>query len=153
MSLYEQIDKDYLEAYKARETTRVGVLRLLKTAVKNRLVEVKRPGGTLDDEEMLDVILKQAKQRQDSIEQYLAAHRKDLADKEEAELAILNQYLPARIDADTLNQAIRDAARQCGATGPKDMGKVIGLILARYKGQVDGKEVSEAVRKYLAAAS
>ena len=82
MSLFEQIEKDYIQAYKAKDSVRLTVLRLLKTAVKNKLVDLCRPGGTLDDGEMMDLIIKEGKQRQDSIEQYTAAGRSDLADKE-----------------------------------------------------------------------
>ena len=81
MSLFEQIEKDYIQAYKAKDSVRLTVLRLLKTAVKNKLVDLCRPGGTLDDGEMMDLIIKEGKQRQDSIEQYTAAGRSDLADK------------------------------------------------------------------------
>ena len=94
MSLFEQINKDYVTAYKAKDTQRVSVLRMLKASVKNRLVDLCRPGGTLTDEEMMDVILKEGKQRRDSITEYEKAGRQDLADKENAELVILETYLP-----------------------------------------------------------
>lgn len=152
MSLSEQIEKDYIAVYKAGKKDRVEVLRMLKAAVKNRLVELKRPGGALSDEEMLDVIMRQAKQREDSIEQFTAAERKDLADKEAAELAILREYLPAKLDSAQLTAAIADAIKKVGAAGPQDMGKVIGQIMSAFKGQVDGKEVSQKVRDQLAKA-
>ena len=96
-TLFEQIEKDYIQAYKAKDSVRVTVLRLLKTAVKNRLVDLKRPGGSLSDEEMLDLIIKEGKQRQDSIDQYTSANRADLADKEAAELEILKEYMRADV--------------------------------------------------------
>lgn len=151
MTLNEKIDEDYVKAYKARDTDRVGVLRLVKTAVKNRLVELRRPQGSLTDEEMLDVLTRQAKQRQDSIEQYTAAHRGDLADKEAMELEIIKQYLPAALEGSELEKVITAAIDATGAKSPADMGKVIGLIMGKYKGQVDGKKVSELVRAKLAA--
>ncbi len=151
MSLFEQIDKDYVQAYKAKNTARVGVLRLLKTAVKNRLVDLRRPGGTLSDEEMLDVIIKEGKQRQDSIEQYTAAGRTDLADKEAAELAIIQDYLPKALSPEELSQLIDTTISAVGATTPRDMGKVISAIMATNKGRVDGKLLSEAVKARLAA--
>lgn len=147
--LYEQIDKDYLAAYKAHQNDKVGVLRLLKAAVKNRLVELKRPGGTLDDAEMLDVIIKQAKQRQDSMEQYKACNRPDLADKEALELEILSAYLPKHLSTAELNEAIAAAIAETGASSAREMGKVISLIMGKYKGQVDGKEVSAMVKQAL----
>ena len=151
MSLFEQIDKDYVQAYKAKDAVRVGVLRLLKTAVKNRLVDLRRPGGTLSDEEMLDVIIKEGKQRQDSIEQYTAAGRTDLADKEAAELAIIQDYLPKALSPEELSQLIDTTISEVGATTPRDMGKVISAIMATHKGRVDGKALSEAVKARLAA--
>lgn len=149
MSLFEQIDKDYVQAYKAKEAVRIGVLRLLKTAVKNRLVDLRRPGGTLSDEEMLDVIIKEGKQRQDSIEQYTAAGRPDLAEKEAAELAIIQDYLPKALSPEELNQLIEATISEVGATTPRDMGKVISAIMATHKGRVDGKVLSEAVKARL----
>lgn len=149
MALNEQIEKDYVAAYKEKNQVRLNVLRSLKTAVKNRLVELCRPHGTLNDDEMMDVIIKQAKQRQDSIEQYKQANRADLAEKEAAELEILNAYLPKRMSPGELAKAIDEAIAKTGASSPRDMGKVMGLILGAHKGQVDGKELSEAVKNRL----
>ena len=151
-TLFEQIEKDYIQAYKAKDSVRVTVLRLLKTAVKNRLVDLKRPGGKLSDEEMLDLIIKEGKQRQDSIDQYTSANRADLADKEAAELVILKEYMPKPLGAEELTALIDATVTAVGATSPKDMGKVISAIMAEHKGRVDGKALSEAVKKRLAQA-
>lgn len=151
MSLTERIETDYIAAYKTGKKDRVEVLRLLKAAAKNRLVELKRPGGSLSDAEMLDVLVRQAKQREDSIEQYSAANRKDLADKEAAELQILQEYLPAKLDDERLSAVILEAIQATGANGPQDMGKVIGQVMSAFRGQVDGKEVSRKVKEQLAA--
>ncbi len=148
-TLFEQIDVDYIKAYKAKDSVRLTVLRLLKTAVKNRLVELKRPGGSLADEEMLDIIIKEGKQRQDSIDQFTAANRTDLADKEAAELVILKEYLPKPLSAEELAALIDATVAEVGATSPKEMGKVISAIMAGHKGRVDGKALSEAVKKRL----
>ncbi len=150
MSLFEQIEKEYIHAYKARNAVRLTVLRMLKTAVKNRLVDLRRPGGSLSDEEMLDVIIKEGKQRQDSIEQYRAANRADLADKEAAELEILQEYLPKALSPEELAAVIETTAAELQAAGPKDMGRVISAIMGSYKGRVDGKALSEAVKQHLA---
>ena len=149
MSLTERIDSDYVLAYKAKDALRLSVLRMVKTAAKNRLVELKRPGGTLDDAELMDVFIKEAKQRQDSIEQYTAANRPDLAEKEARELAILKEYLPQALSPEELSAAIDAAVAELGATGPRDMGRVISAVMGAYKGRVDGKEVSAAVKKRL----
>ena len=148
-TLFEQIDKDYIVAYKAKDSVRLTVLRLLKTAVKNRMVELKRPADNLADEEMLDLIIKEGKQRQDSIDQFTAAGRTDLADKEAAELVILKEYLPQPLSAQELAALIDATVAEVGATSPKDMGKVISAIMAGHKGRVDGKALSEAVKKRL----
>lgn len=150
MSLFEQIEKEYIQAYKAKDAVRLTVLRLLKTAVKNRLVDLRRPGGSLSDEEMLDVIIKEGKQRQDSIEQYRAANRADLANKEAAELKILQEYLPKALSQEELTAVIETTVAELQAAGPKDMGRVISAIMGSYKGRVDGKALSEAVKQRLA---
>ncbi|MDD4702247.1 MAG: GatB/YqeY domain-containing protein, partial [Desulfovibrio sp.] len=133
-TLFDQIEKDYILAYKAKDSVRLLVLRLLKTAVKNRLVDLRRPGGSLSDEEMMDVIIKEGKQRQDSIEQYTAAQRPDLADKEAAELVVLKEYLPKALSQEELLALVASTVTELGATTPKDMGRVISAIMAGHKG-------------------
>lgn len=149
MTLQEQIDKEYLKALKSSEAVKLSVLRLLKTAAKNRLVELKNTQGTLNDEEMLNVILKQAKQRQDSIEQYMAASRSDLAEKEKEELEILRAYLPELLTKEETIKLVEDTIKSTGASTPQDAGKVIGLIMGKFKGRVDGKLVSGEVKRLL----
>lgn len=148
MSIAETIEKDYREAYKNGEKIRLATLRLLKTAAKNRQVELLRPLEPLSDEEYLGVLLKQAKQRQDSIEQFRAAKRDDLADKENAEWEILRGYLPRALAPEELYDAVARAAAPFLTDGVKMMGRVIQAVMAGHKGQVDGKAVSEAVRDY-----
>ena len=149
MSLFETIEKDYVQAYKAKDAVRLTVLRLLKTAVKNRLVDLCRPGGTLDDAEMLDLIIKEGKQRQDSIEQYTSAGRQDLADKEAAELAVIQGYLPKPLTEEELTALIDATIAEVGATSVKEMGKVMGVASKRLAGQADGKDISAKVRELL----
>lgn len=150
MSLYQQIEKDYITAYKAKESVRVSVLRMLKTSVKRRLVDTSRPGQELGDDEMLDVIIKEAKQRRDSITEYNKANRPDLAEKEEAELVILEAYLPKALSDEELAQAIEEQVARVGAKGPSDMGKVMGPLMKALKGRVDGGKLSQAVKARLA---
>lgn len=149
MSLTERIDNDYVQAYKAKDALRLSVLRMVKTAAKNRLVELRRPGGVLEDGEMLDVFIKEAKQRQDSIEQYTTAGRPDLAAREADELAILREYLPKALSPEELAAAIDAAVTELGATGPRDMGRVISAVMGACKGRADGKEVAAAVKRRL----
>ena len=149
MTLFEQINADYIAAYKAKETVRVSVLRMLKTSVKNRLVELRRPGGELSDEEMLDIVLKEGKQRRDSIAEYEKAGRRDLASREAEELAILEAYLPAAMSEEELAAAVEQAVAEAGASSPREMGKVMSLLMPRCKGRVDGRKLSQAVRDRL----
>lgn len=149
MSLDEQLNQDYIAAMKSRDSTRLTVLRLLKTAISNRLVELKQPGGKLDDAEITTLIVKQSKQRRDSIDQFAKAGREDLAEKEQHELKILETYLPRQLSDAELSEAIRKEITASGLSGPSATGKVTGAIMAKYKGQVDGKRVSAMVKELL----
>ena len=148
MSLFETIEKDYVQAYKAKDQVKLGTLRLLKTAAKNRQVELMRP---LEDNDYMDVLLREVKQRQDSIEQYTSAGRQDLADKEAAELAVIQSYLPKPLTEEELTALIDATIAEVGATSPREMGKVISAIMATHKGRVDGKALSAAVKARLTA--
>jgi len=150
MNLADKLSQDYIAAYKTHDTAKLDVLRLLKTAITNRLVELKQPGGKLDDNEIMSLIFKQAKQRKDSIEQYGAAGRKDLADKEAAELHILEEYLPKQLTGAEMQAAVMEAIKETGAACPQEIGKVMDAIMAKYKGRVDGKAVSALIRQMLA---
>lgn len=149
-TLSERIEKDYVAAYKAKEQLKLDVLRLLKTAAKNLLVELRRPGGSLTEEEMMTVLLRQAKQRQDSVEQYTTANRPDLAAREAAELTVLQEYLPQPLSEAELMDVVDKAIAATGAATPKDMGAVMNHIMADYKGRVDGKVLSATVKAKLA---
>lgn len=148
MALQARIETDFVTAYKAKETVRVAVLRMLKTAIKNRQVELLRP---LDDGEILDVIAKQVKQRRESIEQFTSGNRPDLAEKEARELEMLVGYLPQALTEAELAAAIDAVVRELGATSLKDMGRVMQAVLEAHKGQVDGKKASELVRARLSS--
>ena len=148
MSLSQQIQTDYLTAYKAKDALRLSVLRHLKTAATNLSVELKRD---VNDDELLDVVLKQAKQRQDSIEQFKAGERDDLAAIEEAELVVLKDYLPQMLEGAELEKAVNEAMQKTGASTARDMGKVMASLMEDYKGRLDGKAVSALVRSKLQA--
>ena len=147
MSLSKQIDKDYIEAYKAKATVKVAVLRHLKTAIKNRMVEDKVTD--LSDEIVLDLIAKQVKQRKDSFEQYTKAGRGDLAQVEAQELVELEVYLPKQLSDEELGVAIDKAIADVGASSMADMGKVMQAVLGAYTGQIDGKKASGLVKAKL----
>jgi uncharacterized protein YqeY len=149
MNLLEQIESDYVVAYKAKDAIRLSVLRLLKTALKN--LQVERARAPLTAADALDVVVRQVKQRKDSIAQYRAAHREDLAAREEAEMIVLESYLPERICGDALKTLVAAVIAETGAAGPKDMGKVMQALNAGHKGGFDGREAGEAVKAALAA--
>src|SRR3954466_15478195 len=133
-----------------REAVRLSALRMLKAALVNR--EVER-GRALDDAESLQVVAALVKQRRDSIEQFTKGGRQDLADKEAAEIVVLEAYLPAAADSVMVDAAVAAAIAETGATSPKDMGRVMKVVMAKLAGQnVDGKSVNELVRKHLGAA-
>jgi uncharacterized protein YqeY len=148
MSLSERIEKDYVAAFKAKRTDEVAVLRMLKAAVKNKQVELRRE---LADNEILDVVAKQVKQRQESIDQFRAAGRVDLAEIEERELLILRTYLPTALSLAELEEAVMTTIQALGASGMKDMGRVMNAILGEYAGRIDGKELSALVRARLSS--
>lgn len=148
MNLQERIEKDFLAAYKAKEEVRVAVLRMLKTAAKNRQVELLRP---LTDEEMLEVIARQVKQRQESIVSFRQAGRNEMADREEAEMAELKGYLPTQLTAEETVAAVDAAIAETGATSVKQMGMVMQAVMGKHKGRIDGKAVGELVKARLSA--
>lgn len=148
MNLTARIESDYLAAMKAREELSVSVLRMLKAAAKMRQVELRRP---LSDDELLDVVARQVKQRRESIEQFAKANRVDLVEKEERELVVLATYLPAPLADAELDAAVSAAVAELDARSMKDMGRVVQSVLAAHKGRVDGKRVSDAVKARLAS--
>jgi hypothetical protein len=121
---------------------------MLKAAVKNKQIELRRE---LADNEILDVVAKQVKQRQESIDQFRAAGRVDLAEIEERELLILRAYLPTALSPAQLEEAVNTTIQALGASGMKDMGKVMNVILGEHAGRVDGKELSALVRAKLSS--
>ncbi|WP_291327815.1 GatB/YqeY domain-containing protein [Desulfovibrio sp. UCD-KL4C] len=146
MTLIEQIDKDYIAAYKAKDDVKKAVLRHLKTAVKNRMVD---GGGNVTDEDVLDLVAKQIKQRKDAIDQYESAGRPELAEKEAVEIVALSIYMPPELSPEELEAAVEKVIAELGASSIKDMGKVMQAITAAHKGQFDGKALSGLVRSRL----
>jgi len=149
MSLSKQIDQDYIVAYKAKATVKVAVLRHLKTAIKNRMVEDK--SEELSDDVVFSLIAKQVKQRKDSFDQYTQHGRDELAKVEAEELVELEHYMPKQLDDDALAAAIDDVICALGASGMQDMGKVMQAVQSAHKGQVDGKKASALVRTKLSS--
>jgi len=148
MTIVQRVDRDLTEALKAREAERLGALRMIKTALKLRETEVR---GSLGDEDAMRVLNTQINQRRDAAEQYRAAGREDLAQKEEREAKVVQEYLPGAASAEDMARAVAEAVAETGATSPKDMGAVMKAARARLQGQtVDGKALSELVKARLA---
>ena len=147
MSLKDRITEDMKAAMRAKETDRLGTIRLLTAAIKQREVDERI---TLDDTAIVGVVDKMLKQRKDSIEAFEKAGRTDLADKEKAEVAVLQAYLPARLSADEVAAEVKAIVAELGAKGPGDMGKVMGAVKQRLAGKADMGQVSAAVKAALA---
>lgn len=145
--LEEQIGKDYIKAMKARDSVKSSTLSFLRAQMKNVLIEKK--AEKLKDEEVIVVIKKQVKQRQESILQYEKGGRQDLAGKEAAELAILKDYLPEEMSEQELEGFVADAIGEAQADSMKDMGKVMKIITEKVQGRADNKLVSELVKRAL----
>jgi uncharacterized protein len=147
MSLMDQVEKDIIAAMKAKDAIKVSTLRMLKSAIGNYLIQAKKDKA--DDAEVLTHISKQAKQRRESLESFEKAGRKDLADKERAELAILEAYLPKQLTDDELWTEIQKAITVSGAKCPADIGKLMKVLMPSVQGKADGKRVQEAVKAIL----
>ena len=147
MTLAEQVEKDLVAAMKAREALRLSVLRMAKTALKIKQVELGQP---LSDDQAMAVLRTLVKQRRDSVEQFHKGGREDLATKEEAETEILQGYLPAEAGEEEISAAIAAAITETGAAGPQDIGKVMKATMQKLAGKnADGKRVNQMVRAKL----
>lgn len=146
MPLKEQLDADLKAAMRAKDEVKLSVVRMLKSAIKYREIELMKP---LDDAGVLGVISSEIKRRKDSVEQYTAGSRKDLADKEDAEIKVLQGWLPAQLSEAELKALVEAAVQKSGAQGPKDMGAVMKLLMPDTQGKADGKVVSEMVKARL----
>src|SRR5947209_11389665 len=147
MNLQERIDSDLKDAMRAKDVNKLGVLRMLKAALKNVAIEKGGASATLDDTEATQVIRKQVKQRQDSIESFEKGGRPELAAKEKEELAILNSYLPQAMSADQLATVVRETISEVGATSRAQMGAVMKALQAKIGGRADGKTLSAEVQR------
>ncbi len=148
MGIRERLDADMKRALKARDTIRLETIRGVRGAIRNKEIAV---GGPLDEDAVVRVIRSLAKQRSESIEQFQNAGRTDLADKETAEKAVLESYLPAAPDEAAVETAVREAVEALGASGPRDMGRVMKAALERLGPAADGKLVNQAARRLLAS--
>lgn len=146
MSLQQKINDNLKNALRNKDKENLSILRMLNSAIKNEQI---KNGKELSDNEIINVISKQAKQRQDSIEQYKVGNRNDLAEKEQKELDILKVYLPQQINQNELEKIIEETLAETNAQGPQDMGKVMSKLMPKIQGIADGKLASKLVSEKL----
>ena len=147
MSLKEQLNDAMKQAMKARDDLRLSAVRMVRSSVKNREIDLKHE---LDDQGVVEVISTLVKQRRESIRLYQDGNRQDLVDKEEAEMNVLLQFLPAQLNTDEITELVSRTIQETGAQGVKDMGKVMKILTSLTTGRADGKIVSDIVRQQLA---
>src|ERR1700730_3111408 len=151
MNLSERVDEDLKEAMRARNASKLGVLRMLKSALTYAAIEKSGAEGKLTDAEAAQVIRKQVKQRQDSIESFEKGGRAEMAGKEKEELSILNTYLPQAMSADELAKVVRETIAEVGATSKAQMGAVMKALQTKVAARADGKALSAEVQKQLSS--
>jgi uncharacterized protein len=151
MSLSKRIDEDLKDAMRAKDAARLNVLRMVKSALKYAAIEKHGAEGELADTDAIAVIRKQVKQRQDSIESFEKGGRAELAEKEKAELAVLNSYLPQAMSPEQLQKLVADTIAEVGATSRTQMGVVMKALQQKVAGRVDGKTLSSEVQRQLAS--
>src|SRR5215475_12978761 len=149
MNLSERVDSDLKTAMREKNATKLAVLRMLKAAMMNAAIEKSGAQGKLDDTEATQVIRKQVKQRQDSIESFEKGGRAELAAKEKEELSILQSYLPQAMSADDISKIVRETITEVGASSKAQMGAVMKALQAKVAGRADGKTLSAEVQKQL----
>lgn len=148
--LQEKLMADLKEAMKGGDKTRLEVIRMVRARIKNAEIAKQK---SLDDSDVLDVIAKEAKQRRESITEFKKADRQDLSDKEEAELAILLEYLPQQMSREEVLAAARRVIEEVGARGPGDKGKVMQNLIPQLKGKAEGRDINEVVTELLSGST
>jgi uncharacterized protein len=149
MTLSERVQQDMVAAMKAREEARLSTIRMIKTAIKNKEIDKRAP---LDDQEAMAVLNTMIKQRKESIEQFTKGNRPELAEKEAAEITLIEGYLPKAVSAEEIAAKVKETIAEMGSPTIKDMGAVMKNVMAKFAAtgaRVDGKQVNEAVRKAL----
>jgi uncharacterized protein len=148
MGFKEKVDEQMIQAVKSRDSLRLSALRMLKSGLHNREIDLKRE---LSEDEFIQLLSSMVKQRRDSIEQFEKGGRNDLVEKETAELRVIEEFLPAQLSEEDLDAAIASAIRETGAAGVRDMGKVMKVLMPTLTGRADGKAVGEKVKALLSA--
>ena len=151
MKLKEKIEQDFKEAFKNKEEIRLSALKMLRAAISNAEIEKrgKGEGDELSDEEIEAVVSKEAKKRREALEIYEREGREDLAERERKELEVLSAYLPEQLSEEEVRRLAEEAIKEAGASGPKEMGKVMAVLMPKVKGRADGSLVSRIVKELL----
>lgn len=144
--LAERLAEDLKQAMKDKDKVRLSVIRMVRAAMKNAEIDKQRP---LNDDEILDVLNRELKQRQEALAEFEKAGRQDLSQQAQEEIRILRQYLPEPLDEEALLALIDEAIRETGATTKRDLGKVMGILMPKVKGRADGKKVNQLVQQRL----
>ena len=146
MSLRDRLDQDLKDAMRNRDVLRRSVLRFLRSAIQNEEIGTQE---TLDDDGVVGALARQAQQRRESIDAFTKGDRQDLVEKEKSELAILLEYLPKQMSSEEITEMLQQAIDEVGATGPQDMGKLMGRVMPQMKGKAEGREASSIASKLL----
>lgn len=146
MSLAERLNEDMKQAMKAQDKFRLSTIRMVRASVKNQEIELRRP---LDDNEVLEILSREVKQRKDSLQEFTKAGRDDLAVPLEAEIAIIAQYLPQQLTEEEIKAIVTQTIQETGASSKADMGKLMGALMPKVKGRADGKLVNQIVQQQL----
>lgn len=146
MSLAERLNDDMKQAMKAQDKFRLSTIRMVRASVKNQEIELRRP---LEDNEVLEILSREVKQRKDSLQEFTKAGRDDLAKDLEAEIAIIAQYLPEQLTEEEIKAIVTQTIQETGASSKADMGKLMGALMPKVKGRADGKLVNQIVQQLL----
>ncbi|ALS27294.1 GatB/YqeY domain-containing protein [Paenibacillus cisolokensis] len=146
MNLSERLNDDMKQAMKNQDKFKLSTIRMIRSAVKNQEIELKRP---LDDNEVLDIISREIKQRKDSLQEFRKAGRNDLADNVAAEIEIISVYLPEQLTEEEIQAIVQQTIQETGASSKAEMGKVMSALMPKVKGRADGKLVNQIVQQFL----
>lgn len=146
MSLSERLNEDMIQAMKSKDKFKLSTIRMVRSTIKNLEIDLKR---TLDDNEVLDILSREIKQRKDALQEFKKADRDDLAANVEAEIEIIGQYLPEQLSEEEIKVIVQQTIQETGASSKADMGKVMSALMPKVKGRSDGKVVNQVVQQFL----
>ncbi|GIO55628.1 GatB/YqeY domain-containing protein [Paenibacillus cellulositrophicus] len=146
MNLSERLNEDMKQAMKSKDKFKLSTIRMVRSTIKNLEIDLKR---TLDDNEVLDILSREIKQRKDALQEFQKADREDLAEHAKAEIEIIGQYLPAQLSEEEIKVIVQQTIQETGASSKADMGKVMSALMPKVKGRSDGKLVNQVVQQFL----